>query len=129
MTGALKSLLQKCGTSNTTIKLLAGFLAGRTMSVRVGTSYSDRRPINAGAPQGSVLGSYLFNIGTDDLEEGVHWTGDADDIEYMENPGMGISSTPVGTGPPISWPGHDPNGGQPVHAGAIARGQKCPWLA
>ena len=27
------------------------------------------KPVNAGAPQGSVLGTYIFNVGTDKLEE------------------------------------------------------------
>ena len=39
------------------------------MTVKVGMSYSKSRPVNAGAPQGSVLGTYVFNIATDDLEE------------------------------------------------------------
>ena len=69
------------------------------MSVRVGTTYSDPRPINAGAPQGSVLGSYLFNIGTDDLEDNVQWWGSITDLEYLERPGTMAVSTPVGGGP------------------------------
>ena len=40
------------------------------MSVKVENYLSQPRPVNAGAPQGSVLGCYLFNIGVDDLEEG-----------------------------------------------------------
>ena len=35
------------------------------MTVRIGKEQSEPRPVNAGAPQGSVL----FNIGVDDLEE------------------------------------------------------------
>ena len=57
------------GASSDIIALLACFLSGRTMRVKVGEARSDPRPVNAGAPQGSVLGSYLFNVGIDDLEE------------------------------------------------------------
>ena len=60
----------KKGLSNGLIALLGSFLTERLMSVRVGGKSSDPRPINAGAPQGSVLGCYLFNIGIDDLEDG-----------------------------------------------------------
>ena len=74
----------RLGASNTTIELLAGFLANRSMLVRVGEALSSPLPINAGAPQGSVLGSYLFNIGTDDLEEGVEWSNTVSDTEYIE---------------------------------------------
>lgn len=39
------------------------------MTVRVGESKSELLPVNAGAPQGSVLRCYLFNKGVDDLED------------------------------------------------------------
>ena len=37
--------------------------------MKVGDARSKPRMVNAGAPPGSVLGSYLFNIGIDDLED------------------------------------------------------------
>ena len=39
------------------------------MTVRVDGQASKHRNVNAGAPQGSVLGTYIFNVGTDTLEE------------------------------------------------------------
>ena len=36
------------------------------MTVCLGSS---KKSVNAGAPQGSVLSTYVFNIATDDLEE------------------------------------------------------------
>ena len=41
------------------------------MTVKVEDTKSDPLPVNAGAPQGSVLGCYLFNVGIDDLEEDI----------------------------------------------------------
>ena len=60
---------KKAGASSQILKLLASFLIGRTMSVRIGQHKSAPRAVNAGAPQGSVLGTYIFNVGTDMLEE------------------------------------------------------------
>ena len=60
----------KKGASTDVIGLLASFLAGRSMTVRLNGIQSRMRTVNAGAPQGSVLGCYLFNIGVDNLEEG-----------------------------------------------------------
>ena len=69
-TACLKVFVRK-GASNQLVKLLASFLRGRTMTVKVDSEYSTPRQVNAGAPQGSVLGTYIFNIGTDDLEQGL----------------------------------------------------------
>ena len=64
----LKAFANK-GASNQLLRLLASFLTNRQMTVKVEGSRSLLRPVNAGAPQGSVLGTYIFNIGTDNLEE------------------------------------------------------------
>ena len=53
----LKSFAQ-AGASNQLLRLLASFLKGRKMTVRVGQQNSILRPVNAGAPQGSVPVSY-----------------------------------------------------------------------
>ena len=58
------------GASTELVEIVASFLSGRRMTVKVGGAYSDLRSVNAGAPQGSVLGSMLFNVGTDDLDVG-----------------------------------------------------------
>ena len=60
----------RAGASNQLIKILTSFLQGRLMTVKVDKARSQLRRVNAGAPQGSVLGTYMFNVGTDDLEDG-----------------------------------------------------------
>ena len=46
------------------------FLSNRTMSVKVGSLWLAPRPVTGGCPQGSILGVFLFNTTTDDLEDG-----------------------------------------------------------
>ena len=58
------------GASSPVLSLLATFLTNRTMSVRVGQSWSTERQVNGGVPQGSILGVFLFNVSIDDLEDG-----------------------------------------------------------
>ena len=62
--------LNKKGASTDMMKLVSCFLRGRKMSVRLGGTSSKFRPVNAGAPQGSVLGCFLFNVGIDTLQDG-----------------------------------------------------------
>ena len=73
--GSCLRAFTKKGASTQVIKLLAGFMCGRMMTVKVGTKRSVPRPVNAGAPQGSVLGCYLFNVGVDDIEEDCPYDG------------------------------------------------------
>ena len=51
------------------IRLLATFLSNRTMTVRVEKLWSAPRAVSGGCSQGSILGVFLFNVTTDDLEE------------------------------------------------------------
>ena len=57
------------GASNMTVRLIATFLSNRRMTVRVGSAWSEPRPVAGGVPQGSILGVMLFNVTTDDLEK------------------------------------------------------------
>ena len=59
----------KKGASTSIIRLLATFLSNRMMTVRTGGEWSQLKAVNGGCPQGSILGVYLFNVTTDDLEE------------------------------------------------------------
>ena len=62
---------QNKGSSSEIIRLLATFLTNRTMVVKVGDARSDPKPVNGGCPQGSILGVFLFNVTTDDLEDEI----------------------------------------------------------
>lgn len=50
-------------------RLAASFLSGRTFKVRVGTIFSDIRLVQAGVPQGSLLGPVLYNLYVSDLPQ------------------------------------------------------------
>ena len=72
------------GASNPILRLIATFLTGRTMSVRVASSWSAPRPVTGGCPQGSILGVLLFNLTTDDLEDGSSY------VLQAERPVVGL---------------------------------------
>ena len=63
----LKSLARK-GLSGNLIRILASFLTGRVMRVKVGNTLSTKRAVQGGVPQGSLLGVFLFNSAIDDFE-------------------------------------------------------------
>ena len=60
--------LARNGASTPVLELVATFLTDRTMTVKVGSTLSDPRPVCGGCPQGSILGVFLFNANIDDLE-------------------------------------------------------------
>ena len=70
------------------------------MTVKLGMNHSKKRRVSAGVPQGSVFGTYVFNIATEDLEDGlVHETADLDepDISFLETAllSQNAQSTPL----------------------------------
>ena len=78
----------RMGASTELIRLVAGFLKERKRTVRVGNTCSELLPVNAGAPQGSVLGSLLFNIGTNDLDCGLDESGFSSRTRGQNCPGQ-----------------------------------------
>ena len=61
--------LSKLGAKKEDVELVCAFLNNRTMSVKVGTSFSDRKPVTGGSPQGSILGNFLFCASTDEFTD------------------------------------------------------------
>ena len=55
------------------------------MTVKVGEQKSEKRPVNAGAPHGSVLGCYLFNTGVDYIKEDCIYNDIVLEHEHMTN--------------------------------------------
>ena len=72
------------GASPKILRILSSFLTGRTMCVRLRDVHSEPKKITTGAPQGSVLGAYLFNVGIDTIEDGcVYPTEGNETIEHL----------------------------------------------
>ena len=59
--------LHAYGFDYLSLKLIHSYLTGRFQRVRVNASFSSWRRIDAGVPQGSVLGTELYNINSNDL--------------------------------------------------------------
>ena len=97
--GAVLRQFKKLGASQEVLNLLASFLIGRTMRVKAGQGWSTARVVNAGAPQGSVLGTYIFNVGTDSLEENCPQEQDhgyqiqENDLSFLETAGSESTQT------------------------------------
>ena len=94
----LRALADKGGSSEI-ISIIASFLTGRTMSVKVGQAMSNPRIVLGGVPQGSILGVFLFNATIDSFE------ASSDDVaNYRTIGGTGDSN----------YPPHDPSLDVPV---------------
>ena len=97
--------LEGLGLPNHHLKILASFLTGRMMTVKVGEEMSAPRRVKAGAPQGSVLGSFLFNAGINNLEDGFQDHEQARETPEKSTCGeAAMASSPTESPPIIYYP-------------------------
>ena len=94
---------KKKGASSNIIRLLATFLTNRTMVVKVGNARSAPRDVNGGCPQGSILGVFLFNVTTDDLEDDICPPLEPDPALAPSTPPSGDQLDPI-LSPPADGP-------------------------
>ncbi len=67
----LKRLSERCGIKNTALSWFASYISNRTQSVQIGNSYSSKKQLKFGVPQGSVLGPILFTLYSSPLSEAI----------------------------------------------------------
>ena len=79
--------LKQHGITGNLHKWFASYLKNRTQKVVIGGSSSSSQPLQAGVPQGSILGPLLFLLYvsdmTNDLQSDVHQF--ADDINLLQS--------------------------------------------
>ena len=55
------------GIEREILRLIYSYLKGRKQYVKINNTYSDNNDIISGVPQGSILGTILFNVLINDL--------------------------------------------------------------
>ena len=55
------------GLDNNAVRFMGSYLTNRLQRCKINNSFSEWAKISAGVPQGSILGSLLFNIFTNDI--------------------------------------------------------------
>ncbi|KAJ3659786.1 hypothetical protein Zmor_011457 [Zophobas morio] len=80
--------LQSAGIRGKLLNWIRAFLSNRTFKVRVGSDFSQIRPVQSAVPQGSILGPLLFLVFTSDIPKLIHSNIAmfADDIKLYSNP-------------------------------------------
>ena len=93
--------LRRMNVSAATTDMIQAFLHGRQMQFKVGNTVSTKRLLKGGAPQGTLLGNFLFMMATNELESPdqpqSHLSGTNQDepsvLEEQSVPDQGSSSS------------------------------------
>ena len=72
--GSCLRSLENLGADDAALGLVHAFLQERTMSVKLGETFSRPRLVPGGSPQGSILGNYLFCATSDSLTQDVDYS-------------------------------------------------------
>ena len=88
--------LKNKGVTSGILKVISSFLSGRTLTVKVGNSFSTPRPVLGGVPQGSLLGVFLFNCSIHSFE------ATSDDVRrYLGGTGASTVASEPEMGTPV----------------------------
>ena len=72
--------------------IIASFLSGRQMTIKVGQTYSRKQTINGGSPQGCVLANLLFCATIEDLQTADYKLPDAPLVRALLQDGISLES-------------------------------------
>ena len=89
--------LRRYGCTEHLIGMIAAFLYDRKLQFKVGNEHSSKRTLRGGAPQGTLLGNYLFILTTDSLDKGEQDTSDDHDLEESNKSGEGSKAATEST--------------------------------
>ena len=73
--GECLAQLRHLGATQASVELVASFLTGRTMQVRICHLLSTHHALNGGSPQGSILGCFLYCAATQQINLGLRNLG------------------------------------------------------
>ena len=93
----LPRLRRRFGVQRTASKWMTSYSDGRTQCIVIGQASSSSKPLNAGVPQGSVLGPILFSLYEQPLGEiirkhGLTFHHYADDLQILITFDLNIDS-------------------------------------